>query len=235
MDRKQFNIGNIPACLWGGPSRNVYLYIHGMGGCKEEAEMFAGLAVNHGWLVLSVDLPEHGTRKIETNSFYPWIVLPELQHVMEYAAYGRKRIALFANSIGAWFSMLSFSNLPLDHCLFVSPILDMQSLIQNMMRLSGVTEERLEREKVIPVDFGQPLSWEYLTYVRAHPITSWNIPSRIIYGGNDNLTDRQTVDDFIRRFGWGFKVMEGGEHWFHTPEQLEVLEDWMQESLEAVS
>lgn len=234
METKSISINGIPAILWGGHSHKIYLYIHGMGGRKEEADMFASVSANQGWQVLSVDLPEHGDRMNETGTFYPWQAVPELQQVMEYAAPGRERVALFANSIGAWFSMLAYAASPLDHCLFVSPILDMQTLIQNMMQQAGVTEERLEREKVIPVDFGQPLSWEYLTYVRLHPVNAWNMPTRILYGSNDNLTGRQTVDEFVNQFGCDLKVMEGGEHWFHTPEQMEVLKSWMSESLEAV-
>jgi pimeloyl-ACP methyl ester carboxylesterase len=232
MKTEYISINGIPAILWGEQSNKIFLYIHGMGGCKEEAEMFAGLAATHGWQVLSFDLPEHGERKIETGTFYPWHAVPELQNVMAYVSTGRERVALFANSIGAWFSMLAFSSSPLDHCLFVSPILDMEKLIGNMMRMAGVTEERLEREKVIPVEFGQPLSWEYLTYVRAHPIT-WNKPTRILYGTNDNLTGRLTVNEFVSHFGCSLQVMENGEHWFHTPEQLDVLKTWATDALEA--
>ncbi len=235
METKNYSFNGIPVILWGEPSVNIYLYVHGMGGRKEEAEMFAGLAAARGWQVLSVDLPEHGVRKQETCTFNPWHAVPELQQVMEYAAAGRERVALFANSIGAWFSMLAFASVPLDHCLFVSPILDMEKLIANMMRFAGVTEERLEREMIIPIEFGQPLSWDYLTYVRANPVNAWDKPTRILYGGRDNLTDRHTVEGFVSRFGCELEVMENGEHWFHTPEQLEVLNMWMKGSIKAVS
>ena len=29
----------------------------------------------------------------------------------------------------------------------------------------------------------------------------------------------------------GFAVMPGGEHWFHTPEQMQFLDDWMKNLL----
>jgi alpha-beta hydrolase superfamily lysophospholipase len=235
METKALSINGIPAILWGDQSHKLYLYVHGMGGRKEEAETFAALAVSRGWQVLCVDLPEHGDRKNESGTFNPWHAVPELRQVMEYASAGRDCIALFANSIGAWFSLLAFASSPLDHCLFVSPILNMEKLIGNLMRHAGVTEERLEREKVIPIEFGQPLSWEYLTYVRANPVTVWNKPTKILYAGQDNLTDRPTVEGFVKRFGCELKVMENGEHWFHTPEQLDVLQKWMKETLEAVS
>lgn len=48
-----------------------------------------------------------------------------------------------------------------------------------------------------------------------------------MYAGKDNLTERDTVNEFVERFHCTLEVMEEGEHWFHTPEQLEVLYKWM--------
>lgn len=42
------------------PPTRVWLYVHGKGGCKEEAADFAALACPRGWQVLAADLPEHG-------------------------------------------------------------------------------------------------------------------------------------------------------------------------------
>ena len=44
---------------------------------------------------------------------------------------------------------------------------------------------------------------------------------------------RDTVDAFVQRFGCGLTVLEEGEHWFHTPEQLAALEAWTRRALEA--
>lgn len=34
------------------------------------------------------------------------------------------------------------------------------------------------------------------------------------------------MDEFARKYNVGFTVMEGGDHWFHTPRQLSVLRKW---------
>ncbi|MCX7710646.1 MAG: alpha/beta hydrolase [Clostridia bacterium] len=232
MKKEHLEIQGIPSILWGEPSKKLYLFIHGQGGCKEEAESFAEIAGCYGWQVLSIDLPEHGERKAEKNSFDPWHAVPELMTVMEYAKSHWDLIALRATSIGAWFGMLSFSDENLKRCLFVSPILDMQQLIHNMMNWAGVSEEQLRQEQTIPTSFGQTLSWEYLSYVKKHPITKWSFPTNILYGDKDNLTERNIVENFTRRFGCSLTVMENGEHWFHTPEQLKVLDQWERTSLE---
>lgn len=227
MVKKHVQISGIPSILWGNPSGKLYIYIHGLGGYKEEAETFANIADFHRWQVLSIDLPEHGERRDETNAFDPWHTVPELMAVMEYAKLHWNQIALYANSIGAWFSMLSFENEKLEECLFVSPILDMQQLITNMMNWASVSETQLKRELIIPTSFGHTLSWEYLLYAKEHPITKWNVPTKILYGGHDQLTERSVVEKFTHHFNCNLKVMEEGEHWFHTPEQLEVLNKWV--------
>lgn len=228
---ERFEIQGTPVLVYGEPSEKLFLFIHGRNGQKEEAERFAEIACPKGYQVMSFDLPEHGERINEHGTFDPWHAVPEFRTILSEARKRWNHISVRANSIGAYFSMLSFAGEPIDRYLFVSPILDMEQLIGNMMLWSGVTEERLKKEKIIPTNFGETLSWEYLSYVREHRIIAWNVPTSILYGTEDNLTDRKTVDAFAGRFSCELTVMEGGEHWFHTPEQLEVLGRWERESI----
>ena len=73
---------------------------------------------------------------------------------------------------------------------------------------------------------GVTLDEEHLRYVRQHPI-DWHVPTHILYGENDNLTSLATISDFARRTGATLEVMPGGEHWFHTPEQMAFLDEWL--------
>ena len=107
----------------------------------------------------------------------------------------------------------------------------MEALICKMMGWAGVSEERLAREGRIPTTFGQTLSWEYLRYVRTHPARRWRTPTAILYGARDHLTDRETVEAFAARNGCRLTVEEAGEHWFHTPEQLAVVDRWQRACL----
>ncbi|MBR1752664.1 MAG: alpha/beta hydrolase, partial [Ruminococcus sp.] len=108
----------------------------------------------------------------------------------------------------------------------ISPIVDMERLILDMMKWSGVDEKKLAERGEIKTSFGETLSWEYLCYVRKHPI-KWDIPTEILYGGNDSLTSLDTITGFAERTGAGLTVMQGGEHWFHTEEQLGFLANWL--------
>ena len=112
-----------------------------------------------------------------------------------------------------------------DWALFVSPVVDMVNLIENMMTWAGVMEEELRQKGKIPTQFGETLSWEYLCWAREHPVR-WNTPTEILYAGGDTLTSRPVIADFAEKSGSGLTVMENGEHWFHTEEQLQVLREW---------
>ena len=159
------------------------------------------------------------------------MVVPELEQVWQELQGRWKRIALRANSIGAWLAMLALAGKPVDTCLFVSPVVDMENLIQTMMIWAGVTEERLEREREIPTDFGQTLSWDYLKYVRQHPVHALSAHTNILYGDQDNLVPQPVVECFARAEGAHLTVYPGGEHWFHTPEQMKVMGTWEERCL----
>lgn len=139
-------------------------------------------------------------------------------------------VILVANSIGAYFSMNALAEKNISQAMFISPIVNMERLIADMMMWSNVTEAELESKKELPTEFGETLSWEYLCYVRKHPI-KWNIPTCILYGANDNLTSVETVSGFAEQIGASLTVMNDGEHWFHTNEQMEFLDNWIRNSI----
>ena len=231
MKEKHILAQEIPAVLYGDSSEKLFLYIHGKMGCKEEAACFAEIVCPKGYQVLSIDLPGHGERADEMERFVPWEVVPELQAVYGFARQRWETISLYANSIGAYFSLLAYREAKPEKSLFVSPILDMEKLIRDMMGWAGVTREQLKAAGEIPTAFGETLSWKYLTYATENRITKWNSPTAILYAGQDHLTARQTVDDFAQRFGCAVTVMENGEHWFHTEQQLAVLYAWLLETI----
>ena len=223
--------GHTPYLCYGQTSDQVCLFLHGQSGHKEEGERFAQIANPKGWQVVAIDLPQHGQRQGGAEPFLPWVVVPELEQVWQELQGRWKRIALRANSIGAWLAMLALAGKPVDTCLFVSPVVDMENLIQTMMTWAGVTEERLKREREIPTDFGQTLSWDYLKYVRQHPVHALSAHTDILYGDQDNLVPQPVVECFARAEGAHLTVYPGGEHWFHTPEQMKVMGTWEERCL----
>ena len=198
--------------------KRVMLYIHGKGGNAGEADRFRTICP--GFDVLGVDY----------RGELPWEAAPQIAAAYDEARRQYDHIVLLANSIGAYFAMLALQGRAPDRALFVSPVLDMERLILDMMGRAGVSEQTLRERGEIPTDFGETLSWEYLSYVREHPI-AWQAPTEILYAGGDHLVSRQTVERFAAEHGAGLTVLEGGEHWFHTEEQLAFLDNWVKKLL----
>ena len=114
----------------------------------------------------------------------------------------------------------------IDKAFFISPIVNLEKLISDMIQWAGTSESELEKRKIIPVEFGDDLSWDYLQYVRNHKIR-WDVPTEILYGSNDNLQSIDTIQEFVMKESAKLTIMEGGEHWFHTEEQMNFLAHWL--------
>lgn len=224
MKLERFQIHTIPAVLYGEPAERGYLFLHGQMGRKEEAEAFAQVVCSKRYQVLSIDLPSHGERQGREEELAPWTAEPDIRAALDWAGNHWKTVSFRANSIGAYFAMLAF-DAP-DRALLVSPVLDMEGMILTMMDWAGVTEEQLHAQGKIVTSFGQILSWKYLCWVREHPVHDWTCPLRILYGSEDNMIPRRTVEEFVRQHNAKLTVIEGGEHWFHTSEQLDALRKW---------
>ena len=127
------------------------------------------------------------------------------QEGLDFHTYCRKimrtrwnEVSLRANSIGAYFSMLAFGDAELHKALFVSPIVDIEKLIRDMMTWAGVTEAELHEKGEILTGFGETLSWRYLSWVREHPSENWHCPTAVLYAGQDSLTSREMVEAFAK-------------------------------------
>lgn len=93
------------------------------------------------------------------------------------------------------------------------------------MQQAGVTSKDLKQRQETPTDFGETLSWDYYIFAREHPIKKWKCSTGILYGREDNMTEKSVVEDFCHDFSCRLTVMEEGEHWFHTEKQAHFLED----------
>ncbi len=233
MTRQELKVGRIPALLWGDPSDRGIVAVHGSQSHKRDRviEILARKAMEKGYQTLSFDLPEHGDRKNQSALCKPGPCIQDLNSVMDEAKTRWREVGLFANSLGAYFSLRAYPNAGLKRAFFLSPLVDMERMIQNMMDWFQVSEERLRREGEIPTPMGQTLYWDYYCDVRANPIEAWDVPTEILWGEQDELCERETVEAFVRRFGGGLEILKGAEHFFHTPIQLAALEDWLDQTL----
>ena len=154
---------------------NAVIYIHGKGGSAAESEHYKPL------------FPYSEVIGLDFQTFSPWETGKEIHIAVEKLKRRNKNVILVANSIGAFFSMNADIDDIIQKAYFISPIVDIEKLITNMMQWVNVTEQELESEGVIHTDFANK-----------HQAT---------------LT-----------------VMEGGEHWFHTEDQMLFLDKWIKQS-----
>ena len=187
---------------------NLVLYIHGKGGNSLEAEHYKNL------------FSYYDVKGLDYKSNTPWDFIEEVNHIINKIVEQYGNIIIVANSIGAYFAMNALSKMKIKKAFFISPIVDMEKVILNMMTLANVSEQLLKEKQTINASFGETLSWNYLNYVRNHPI-KWNIPTEILYEENDDLTSLETISDFAKNNNAGLTVMKNGEHWFHTKEEME--------------
>ena len=66
--------------------------------------------------------------------------------------------------------------------------------------------------------------------IKNNPIENWKTLTYILYAEKDNITELCVVDDFVKKFNCHLTIVENGEHWFHTPEQIEFLKKWIKGS-----
>ena len=194
---------------------NVLLYIHGKGGSAAESEHYKPL------------FPDCEVIGLDYHTFSPWETGREIHIAVEKFKCRYENVILIANSIGAFFSMNAGIDEMIHTAYFISPIVDMEKLITDIMQWANVSESELESECIIHTDFGEDLSWEYLCYVRNHPI-EWHVPTQILYGSNDHLTSLETITDFAKKHN-AVLTMDNGKHWFHTEDQMALMDNWIRE------
>jgi len=228
MKHHHLFIENIPAIVWGDRSENAFIAVHGDMSHKADdvIALFAQEAVSKGYQVISFDLPEHGDRKLESTPCKVQNCVNDLQTNIRYARSIFKNISLFACSIGAYFSLLTYEEL--KQALFLSPVVDMELIINNMMQGFGIGEERLNIEKEIKTPIGKTLYWDYYCYVKEHPINSWPTPTSILCGSEDKINETRVVSAFAKRFGCDIDVLQNADHYFHTNEQMSYFAQWLE-------
>ncbi len=194
---------------------DAVLYIHGKGGSADEAAHYKPL------------FPGCDVIGFDYKGSTPWEAGREIRKAIAELKPGYDGIILIANSIGAYYSMNAAIGKAAAHAYFISPVVDMEKLIADMMSRAGVTESDLQKKGIIHTDYDEDLSWNYLCHVRKHPVR-WNAPTDILYGSKDDLTSIDTITDFARRHHASLTVMENGEHWFHTERQMRFLDEWIE-------
>jgi hypothetical protein len=90
----------------------------------------------------------------------------------------------------------------------------------------------LKEKKEIKTSFGETLSWNYYEFVQKNPIKKWDNKTFILYGENDNITEKCVLNSFVEKYNCNLEILKNGEHYFHTIEQLDYLNKWLEKIIE---
>jgi alpha-beta hydrolase superfamily lysophospholipase len=230
MKKEKINVGSIPAIIWGEKSDKTYIFVHGKMSNKESAETFAEIAAGHGYQTISFDLPEHGERTDRQYKCDIFNGIADLTQIGDYVFNKWKVVALFGCSLGAFFSLHAYNKRHFENCLFLSPVVNMEYLINQMFLWFNITEDQLreKNEIITPID---TMSWPYYSYVKEHPINYWTVPTNILYGGKDNLQSYEVINEFKNRFNCCLTVSANSEHPFMDKNDQVIVETWIKDSL----
>lgn len=195
--------------------KKLLIYIHGKGGNVLEANHYRSLFNDYD--VIGFDYKSNN----------PWEAKKEFSLYLKEQSNTYKHIEVLANSLGAYF-LMNVDNIDslIDKAYFISPIVNMEKLIMDMMKWANVNEETLKEKVEIPTSFNETLSYPYLIYVREHPL-KWSVPTYIVYGENDHLTSLFTIKEFSNKTNSKLTIMKNGEHFFHTEEEMKFIDDWL--------
>lgn len=231
MEKLSLLIESIPSILWGPASDRLLIAVHGDQSNKADdvISILAEVAAEKSYQVLSFDLPEHGNRKEKPRLCNAQNCVEDLMHILRYARTRSNHISVFGCSVGAFFSMLAYKDEQIQQALFLSPVVDMKRIINNIMTWFNVSKERLEKEQEIATPV-KTLYWDYYQYVLNHPV-EWDKPTVLLYGARDSLCESDYVNSFAERTNANMTVLEDGEHFFHTEKQLDFLRKWLHDNM----
>ena len=233
MKIMNIKIDSIPTILWGEKSSKVMIAIHGNMSSKSDVTtiILAEEITKLGYQVLSFDLPKHGDRK---NSITPYKIkecVADLKKILIYTKIHWKSISLMANSIGAYFSLVAYKEEILKQCLFISPVVNMERIIKNIMKCSNISDQQLHKEKEITTTNEQKLYWDCYQYVKNNPIQKWNVPTSILYGKEDMVCEYEYIFYFSEKFHCKVDVSYTSKHYFHTEEDLRIYRNWLKTNI----
>lgn len=113
----------------------IAVYIHGKDGNVNEAEHYKPL------------FPQYDVKGFDYKAQTPWEAKKEFPSAIRSLCKEYESVTLIANSIGAYFALHSLAGQRIEKAFLISPIVDMEELIIQMMAQAGITEGELEKRK----------------------------------------------------------------------------------------
>ena len=102
--------------------KDLIVYVHGKGGSAAEAAHYRSL------------FPDSEVIGFDYHAQTPWEAREEFPAFFARQRQRCRSLTLIANSIGAFFSLSALEETLVDRAYFISPVVDMERLIRDMMQ-----------------------------------------------------------------------------------------------------
>ena len=195
--------------------KKVAVYIHGLHGSFEEACDFSYLS------------PDYDVVGQDYQDGNPWELKEEIRSKFAKITENYEEILLIANSIGAFYAYEYLSDFNIKHAFFISPIADMHKIVFGLRMQYHISEKELEDKKIIELDNGQTLSYDFYKHVSNYK-DDWTVPTDILYGSRDELVYIENIATFLKAHpNAKLTIKQGSEHYMHTDEEKEFIKNWV--------
>ena len=195
--------------------KGVAIYIHGMHGNAKEANSFAFLK------------DKYDVKGLSYQDGNPWELKEAIQGEFEKLSKGYDEVIIIANSIGAFYAYEYLSDYKIKKAFFISPIVNMLQTIIDLMTVYGIKDKELKKEKLIELDNGAVLSYDFYQHV-SNDDDHWNVPTEILYGEYDQSVYILSVVEFLVSHPLTkLTIKADGEHYFHTKEDKKFIKNWI--------
>ena len=198
--------------------RKVIIYIHGLHGSAKEAKEY-------------VHIKGYDVKGLEYRDGNPWEVGPFIKDKFAELIKGYDEVYIVANSIGAFYAFEYLSDYKIKKAFFISPIVSMFQSIVDLMTMYGISDKEFEKTKLIELDDGTILSYEFYQHV-SNEEDHWKVPTEILYGAYDEVVYTGSMLEFLENHPLAkLTVKSDAEHYFSSVEEKRFIQQWIKRGL----
>ena len=198
--------------------KKIIIYIHGVHGSAKEAKEYA-------------HIKGYDVKGLEYKDGNPWEAGPFIKDKFAELIKGYDEVYIVAYSIGAFYAFGYLSDFKIKKAFFISPIVSMFQNIVDLMTMYGITDKEFEKKKLIELDDGTVLSYDFYQHV-SNEEDHWKVPTDILYGAYDEVVYTGSMMEFLENHPLAkLTVKSDAEHYFSSIEEKRFIQNWIKRGL----
>ena len=198
--------------------KRLAVYIHGYLSSTDHTPFYSSFLTRYEYKNLDYEDGE------------PWKVGEIIKEKFEKLIQGYDEVVVIAKSLGAFYAIEYLSSFNIKKAFFISPLTDMYQFIFDLMNQYHVTEKQLKEKKLITLENGFILNYDFYQHVLKDP-DQWKTKTYVMYGSLDKLIYLESVADFVATHNATLAIEDGADHTFHEEQHKERIKNWILENL----